>query len=112
MGKIILTLIILFLGVAYFTKPDDKTCIIEGTRAVWGDLMPDVYKRPDMFESFMNLNSPSVQVKDWIFFKQVKYKVPQGQQTVAYGAFKKVYPTVKPIERDSYIPKLPAQSKK
>ena len=112
MRKVILIIVLLFLGVAYFTKPDDKTCIIEGTRAVCGDLMPDVNDKPAMFESFMNLNSPNVQVKDWIFFKQVKYKVSAEQQTIAYGAFRKVYPAVRPIDRNDYIPKVPAQGKK
>jgi hypothetical protein len=112
MGKIILILVLLFLGVAFFTKPDDKTCIIEGTRAVWGDLMPDVNDKPAMFEQFMNLNSPNVQVKDWVFFKQVKYTVSAKQQTVAYGAFRNVYPAVKPITRENYIPKAPLQNRK
>jgi hypothetical protein len=112
MKKVILVLVLLFLAVAYVTKPDDKTCIIEGTRAVWGDLVPDVNDKPAMFESFMNINSPNVQVKDWVFFKQVRYKVPEGHQTVAYGAFRKVYPAVRPIERENYLPKAPVQSKK
>ncbi len=112
MKKLFLFLFILLLGVAYFTKPDDKTCIIEGVRAVWGNITPNPYHRPDLFEHFMDLNSKSVQVKDWIFFKQVKYKIGQDQKVVAYGAFKNVYPTVSPMERNGYIPKMPQQSQK
>ena len=55
MKKYILPLLVLVLGTAYITKPDDKTCIIEGVRAVWGDVMPDVNKYPVYFEQFMNI---------------------------------------------------------
>lgn len=104
MKKLFFLLLLLFLVVAYLTKPDNKTCIIEGVRAVWGTRTPDPYDKPAFFESFMNLTSKQVEVKDWVFFKQVKYKVQGEGKTVAYGAFKKVYPTVKPMEEKIRIP--------
>ncbi|WP_121356984.1 hypothetical protein [Flavisolibacter nicotianae] len=102
--------LLLVLGVAYFTKPDDKTCIIEGTRAVWGDLVPDVNDKPAMFEQFMNVISTNVVVKDWVFFKQVRYKVKTEQRTIAFGAFKNVFTTVKPMRTRDVIPKMPGRS--
>lgn len=106
MKKWILVLFLLVLAAAYFTKPDDKTCIIGGVKAVWGSIVPDPYDKPAMFENFMNINSVNVQVKDWVFFKQVKYKVDKNEQTVAYGVFKKVIATVKPVEFKPYIPNM------
>ncbi len=111
MKKVLLLLLILLLGAAALTKPDDKTCIIEGVRAVWGNIMPDVYKAPVQFENFMNLHSPSVKVKDWVFFKQVKYTIQNDQKTVAFGAFRNVFATVRPIEIKSTIPPLPGSRK-
>ncbi|MDQ3276768.1 MAG: hypothetical protein M3Q06_00480 [Bacteroidota bacterium] len=107
MRKLILVLFVLLLGVAYITKPDDKTCIIEGVRAVWGDAMPDVDKYPVYFEQFMNLNSPGVTVKDWVFVKRVQYKLKSEQKTVGYGAFKNFFATVRPIETSHNIPPMP-----
>jgi hypothetical protein len=99
--------LILFLVIALLTKPDDKACIIGGVKAVWGNLTPNPEDKPDLFEDFMNLNSPSVRVKDWVLFKQVLYKVSGEETTVAYGAFKNVFAAVKPIEYSNYIPKMP-----
>ena len=95
---IIFSIIAIILIAAYATKPDDKTCIIGGVRAVWGDITPNAYDKPDFFEQFMNLNSPDVKLKDWIFFKQIIYTVGNGRKTVAIGAFKHVFATVKPIQ--------------
>ena len=105
MRKILLLLLVVALVVAFVTKPDDKTCIIEGVKAVWGTRTPDPYDKPAFFESFMNLTSKQVEVKDWIFFKQVKYNVKGEGKTVAFGAFKNVYPTVKPMEEKVVIPR-------
>ncbi|HEV7330594.1 MAG TPA: hypothetical protein VGN63_06090 [Flavisolibacter sp.] len=107
MRKLIPLLIVLLLVVSYFTKPADKTCIIEGVKAVWGDAMPDVEKYPVYFEQFMNLNSPKVTVKDWVFVKQVQYKLQNEQKTVGYGAFQNFFATVKPIEIKESIPEMP-----
>lgn len=107
MRKLILVLLVLLLGIAYLTKPDDKTCIIEGVKAVWGNTTPDVNKYPVYFEQFMNLNSPNVTVKDWVFLKQVQYKWQKEQKTVGYGAFKNFFATVRPIETNHNIPPMP-----
>lgn len=91
-----LTLIIvlaLILLTAYGTKPDDKTCIIESVKSVWGNLTPDVSK-PQYFEQFMNLTSQSVEVDDWIFLKRIRYRTANGYATIGIGAFKNVF-TVK-----------------
>jgi hypothetical protein len=109
MKKILLALFILFLGIAYLTKPDDKTCIIEGTKAVWGKLVPDVNVFPGLFEQYMNIASKDVEVKDWVFWKTVLYKVNNEQKTVAIGAYKNVFALVKPLETKTYIPKMPKQ---
>ncbi len=91
-------LVIALLAIAYALKPTDKTCIIGGVKAVWGDITPDPYKSPVFFEQFMNLNSKDVDVKDWVFFKQVVYTMGKDQKTVGIGAFKKVFSIVKPVE--------------
>ena len=96
----------LVLSIAYFTKPDDKTCIIGGVKAVWGNMVPDPYAEPGMFENFMNITSVNVRVRDWIFFKQVKYRVTTDEKTVAFGVFKNVLATVKPVEFNLSIPKM------
>lgn len=111
MGKISLALLFLFLAVAFFTKPDDKTCTIRGVQAVWGQAAPDPETAPEFFEQFMDLNSQNVEVKDWLFFKQVKYRGTADEKTVAYGAFQNVYATVKPVPYEPYIPKMPPQQK-
>jgi hypothetical protein len=111
MKKYGLLFILLLLTIAFLTKPDDKTCIIGGVKAVWGKMMPDPGSSPEFFEQFMDLNSQNVEVKDFIFFKQVKYKVATEAKTVALGAFKKVFPRVKPVEHNPYIPRMPAQKK-
>ncbi len=75
--------------IAYGTKPDDKTCITEAVKSVWGKYTPDL-KNPNMYEQFMNLTSKSIEVDDWVFLKRIRYKTTKGYVTVAYGAFKNV----------------------
>ena len=91
-------LIIALLVVAYASKPTDKACIIGGVKAVWGEVTPDPYKSPRFFELFMNLNNKNVQVKDLLFFKKITYTIGGERRTVAIGAFKNVFVTVKPVE--------------
>lgn len=112
MGKMFLMIFFLLLGVAFITKPDDKTCIIGGVKAVWGIMMPNPEDKPDFFEEFMNLYSPNVRVNDWIFFKTINYKLGNEEKTVALGAFKNVFPRVKPLEYKPYIPQMPQQNGK
>lgn len=107
MRKLLLVLLVLGLVAAYFTRPSDKECIIGGVKAVWGDLMPDVDEAPSYFEQFMNINSVNVQVKDWVFLKQIKYKLQGQYKTVAYGAFENVFPVIKPVEMNENIPAMP-----
>ena len=107
MKKMFVFLFLLVLAVAFFTRPDDKTCIIEGVKAVWGNATPDPAKAPALFEQFMDVNSQNVQVKDFYLVKQVRYGTPGEMKTVAYGAFKNVFPTAKPIENKNYIPPSP-----
>lgn len=98
MKKIIIILLVsAFLFAAHATKPDDKTCIIEGVKAVWGDRMP-TEEMPQYYEQFMDATSKAIEIKDWIFLKQINYKFPKETRTVAYGAFRNVMTTVKPME--------------
>jgi hypothetical protein len=109
MRKIIFfSVVIVALLFAYASKPSDKTCIIKGVKAVWGDITPDPYKTPGFFEEFMNLNSRSVNVRDWIFFKQVVYTMGNERKTVGIGAFKNVFVTVRPIQITDGLNKKPA----
>ena len=87
---IILLFAALVLLIAYVSKPDDKKCIIVVVKAIWGDHTPDL-STPQYYEQFMNTTSQAVEMKDWIFFKQVKYKYNDGAKTVAIGAFNKVF---------------------
>ena len=86
---IVLFLLAVILFVAYQTKPDDKTCIIETVKAVWGDRTPDL-KMPFLYEQFMDATSKSVVIDDWIFLKRMKYKYADKTRTVALGMFNKV----------------------
>lgn len=91
MKKIIILLLIIFtLFAAYSSKPDDKTCIIETVKSVWGPLTPTT-ERPVYYEQFMDLTSKLVEIDDWIFLKRIKYKFTSEKKTVAFGAFKKVF---------------------
>ena len=78
------------LFAAYASKPDDKTCIIEAVKSVWGKYTPDVSK-PIYYEQFFDLTSKSVEIDDWIFLKRIRYKFKSGAVTVGIGAFKKVF---------------------
>lgn len=90
MKKIIISgLIVLILAIAYATKPDDKTCILETVKIVWGKSMANP-NRPEYFEEFMNLTSKSVIIDDFIFLKRMKYVFATDTKTVTYGAFNKV----------------------
>ncbi|HEV7621189.1 MAG TPA: hypothetical protein VGO09_05630, partial [Flavisolibacter sp.] len=62
---IIYSLVVIFLFIAYFTKPDNKTIIIESVTRMWGDRTPTT-KMPQYYEQFMDINSKSVQIDDWI----------------------------------------------
>jgi hypothetical protein len=91
MKKIIVLLLIIFtLFAAYSSKPDDRTCIIEAVKSVWGPLTPTT-DRPIYYEQFMDLTSKLVEIDDWIFLKRIKYKFKNDTKTVAFGAFKKVF---------------------
>lgn len=93
MKKIISVIIITAIFfVAFSTKPDDKTCILRAVKAVWGSRTPPEDK-PLYFEQFMNLTSKSVKIIDWLFFKQIKYKMNNDFKTVGFGAFNKVFIT-------------------
>lgn len=89
----IILLIVFALIITVASKPDDKTCIIEGVRAVWGNRVPDV-SRPVYFEQFMDLMSKDVEVNDWILVKRIRYQLSDEKKvTVGYGAFKRVFIT-------------------
>jgi hypothetical protein len=88
---ILISALIILSGVLYFTKPDDKTCIIAAVEAVWGSRTPDKYKMPEYFEQFMNLNSPSVKVEDWVLLKRIKYNIAGKEYIVGYGVLNKCY---------------------
>ncbi len=91
MKKVIFIIVVVFvLFAAYFSKPDDKTCIIAAVKYVWGNRVPDE-KLPLYYEPFMDLTSQSVKVNDWIFLKRIQYKVKNDYVTVGYGAFKRVF---------------------
>ncbi len=87
---LIILLIVIFFGIAYFTKPDDKTCKEKAVKAIWGDVTPDKYRVPQYYEQFMNLNAPNVHIDDWIFVKRIKYAIGKKQPTIGYGLFKQV----------------------
>ena len=87
---IIITLLVAVLAIAYFTKPDDKTCKELAVQAVWGNVMPDKYRSPRFYGQFMDLYSNDITIDDWIFFKIIKYKMGDKTST-SIGAFKKVF---------------------
>ena len=95
MKRILIALFfIMVLTIAYFTKPDNKTCIIAAVKAVWGNRMPDLYT-PEYYEQFMDLMSESVEIDDWVFLKRIRYRVNEKQQgTVGFAAFKRVFITI------------------
>lgn len=86
-----LLLLVAVLVVAYFTKPDDKTCIIAAVQAMWGSRTPDVYAKPALYEEFMNLTSKQVSVDDWIFLKRVRYHTPVKEYNIGIGMFNHIF---------------------
>jgi hypothetical protein len=92
MKRILLLILLVFiLTMAYFTRPDDKTCIIKAVQTVWGNRTPDIKKTPGYFEQFMDVTSPSVEVNDWIFLKRIRYQFGQEKKTVGFGLFNRFY---------------------
>ncbi|MBD0288671.1 MAG: hypothetical protein ICV79_25100 [Flavisolibacter sp.] len=96
MKRILISLfVIMVLAIAYFTKPDNKTCIIEAVKAVWGEDVPPVTV-PEYYEQFMDEMSQSVEIDDWWVLKRIRYRVnDKVQGTVGFGAFKRVLITYK-----------------
>lgn len=91
MRKIVLLAgIAILLTVAYFTKPDDKTCIEVAVKAVWGNRMPDKYDKPMFYEEFMNLTSKQVIIDDWIFLKRIRYRFPKKEYKIGFGVFNRI----------------------
>ena len=88
---ITIVLLAVLLAAAYITKPDDKKCIIAAVESVWGPLTPDKFKRAQYYEQFMDINSKSVAVDDWIFVKRIRYQFGEEYKVVGYGAFANVF---------------------
>ncbi len=81
----------LFFLIAYVSKPDDRTCIIEGVKAVWGRFAPNL-DAPEYYNQFMDIASEAVVIKDWVFVKQIRYKYNKDvTRTIGIGAFNKVF---------------------
>lgn len=89
-NKIIIAVVILILIIAFFTKPDDKTIKIKTINALWGNMVPDPYDKPDFYESFMNTTTVNITIDDWLLLKRVKYKMKDGDHTVGFAAFGQV----------------------
>jgi len=87
---IIISAICIILVIAYFTKPDNKSIIIASVTRVWGDITPSVNK-PMYYEQFMDLNSKSVHIDDWIFLKRIKYQMGDFNKTIGIAAFKREF---------------------
>ena len=85
----ILSIIIIAIIAAY-TKPDDKTIMEQAVKAVWGNLTPRKYSFPEYYEQFMNLNSPDVDIDDWVVVKRIRYNIGNNKRTIGYAAFGKV----------------------
>jgi len=89
MKKIILiSLLTIVMALAYFTKPDDKTCKELAVKGVWGNVMPDKYRSPRFYSQFMNLYAGDITVDDWVLFKVIKYKLALDKRLVIVGVFK------------------------
>ena len=81
----------LFFLIAYVSKPDDRTCIIEGVQSVWSKYIPSAEK-PLYYNQFMDLTSKSVLIDDWVFLKRIRYQFnDEVTKTIAIGAFNKVF---------------------
>lgn len=85
-----LLLIALLLLIAYFTKPSDKECTIAVVQRAWGALLPSE-DTPEYYEQFMNNESRSVQISDWVFVKRVRYQLPKGDRVWGLGMFGQVF---------------------
>ncbi len=86
---IIIAVIVLILIIAILTKPDDKTIIIKSVKAVWGSVTPDE-SVPQYYEQFMDLNSKSVHIDNWIVLKRIQYTFGNNTRTIGFAAFGKV----------------------
>src|SRR5437868_5588117 len=82
--------ILIILIVAYYTKPDNKTIIIQSVTKVWGNLTPSV-RMPDYYNQFMDLNYKSVHIDDWIFLKRIRYDFGKDNRTIGFAAFSHVF---------------------
>lgn len=89
-GTVIIILLLILLGVMYFTKPDNKTIIIQSVTRMWGKITPKVNK-VTYYDDFMDLNSKSVIIHDWIFFKTIKYHISTFNETIGFAAFGNVF---------------------
>ena len=85
--KIIIAVIVLVLVIAFFTKPGDKTIKIKTINALWGNMVPDPYDKPDFYELFMNTTTVNITIDDWVLLKRIKYKMKDGNATVGFAAF-------------------------
>lgn len=88
---LILLLLVFVLIIAYASKPDDKTCMEVAVKATWGKLTPEKNKFPEYYEQFMDLHYTDVIIHDYMFFKHVKYKMPNGEKSIAFAAFKRFF---------------------
>lgn len=88
---IVIIIVILILGIAYFTKPDNKTIIIKSVARMWGKKAPTPQQSLRFYEEFMNLNSKSVHITDWLFFKTINYTIGTYNKTIGFAAFSHVY---------------------
>lgn len=86
----ILLPIVLILVIAYFTKPDNKQIIIDSVTRIWGRRTPNPDK-PLYYDEFMDINSKSVRIDDWVILKRVRYKIGDQYKTIGFAAFKHTY---------------------
>ena len=90
MKKLLLLIVVIILTIAYFTKPDDKTCMIAAVNAVWGDKVPRPESTPRLYERFMDLNSKQVVIDDWIFMKRIGYRFPNKEYRLGFALFDRI----------------------
>ena len=88
---IVIIIIIIILGIAYFTKPDNKTIIIKSVARMWGRKAPSPQESIRYYEDFMNLNSKSIRITDWLFFKTINFRMGTYNSTIGFAAFSHVY---------------------
>jgi hypothetical protein len=86
----VLIIVPLILIIAAFSKPDDKKIKIEVVEAIWGNRIPNMYSKPDLYEQFMDLTTQDIDIDDWIFLKRIKFTVRDTANTVGFAAFGKV----------------------